>query len=82
MAGLRLVAADTSLDSAARARKRDSILQAYRLTPTVLESAASRLASRPEHAEELLRAIDAHVARANTKPVPSAPTVAPKKPSI
>jgi hypothetical protein len=64
MTALRLVAQDTSLDSAGRSRKRDSVLRAYRLTPTVLESAASRLAGRPEHAAELLHAIDSRVAAA------------------
>src|SRR5581483_435131 len=53
MTGLRLVAADTSLDSA-----------------------ASRLATHPEHAVELLRAIDQNVTRANNKSVaPRARTV-------
>jgi hypothetical protein len=85
MTGLRLVAQDTSLDSAGRARKRDSVLRVYRLTPTVLESAASRLADRPDHAVELLHAIDARVAaatnRANVPPVINRP-VAPSAPSV
>ena len=73
MTGLRLVAQDTSLDSAGRARKRDSVLRVYKLTPIALESAASRLASRPEHAVDLLRAIDQRVARAaNKAPTPAA----------
>ncbi|HXB25333.1 MAG TPA: hypothetical protein VNV25_11445 [Gemmatimonadaceae bacterium] len=70
MTGLRLVAQDTSLDSAGRVRKRDSVLRVYRLTPTVLESAASRLAERPDHAVELLHAIDARVAAAANKAAP------------
>jgi hypothetical protein len=90
MTGLRLVAQDTSLDSAGRARKRDSVLRAYRLTPTVLESVASRLAERPEHAALLLHAIDARVAAAaikaaapaapnkTTPSAPAAPSVAPR----
>ena len=84
MTGLRLVAQDTSLDSAGRARKRDSVLRVYRLTPTTLESAASRLAERPEHAVELLRAIDVGVAKAASKAVtpsaPAAPSGAPRSP--
>jgi hypothetical protein len=83
MTALRLVAQDTSLDSAGRARKRDSVLRVYRLTPPALESVASRLAERPEHAVELLRAIDQRVARAANKPVtPSAPSGAPRPAAI
>jgi len=82
MTGLRLVAADTSLDSAGRARKRDSVLRVYKLTPTVLESAASRLAARPEHAVELLRAIDQSFAKAGNKSgTPSTPSVVPHTPA-
>jgi hypothetical protein len=78
------VAMDTSLDSAGRQRKRDSVLRAYRLTPAKLESTASRLAERPEHAVQLLRAIDTKVATANRpKPVtPPAKAVAPAAPRV
>jgi hypothetical protein len=76
MSELRLVAADTSLDSVGRARKRDSVLAVYRLTPATLESAASRLAGNPEHAALLLHAIDAKVAAAN-RPRPPVARVAP-----
>jgi len=83
MTGLRLVAQDTSLDSAGRVRKRDSVLRVYRLTPTVLESAASRLAERPDHAVELLHAIDARVAAAANKAAPKVTTPsAPAAPSV
>jgi hypothetical protein len=82
MTELRLVAMDTSLDSARRERKRDSVLRAYRLTPAKLESAASRLGERPEHAVELLHAIDTRVATGNRpRPVPPPPkAVAPAAP--
>jgi hypothetical protein len=77
MSELRLVAQDTSLDSAGRARKRDSVLMAYRLTPATLESAASRLAGNPEHAALLLHAIDTKVATAN-RPRPPVTPVTPR----
>ena len=64
MVGLRQVARDTMLlDSAARVAARDSILQGQGLTAEQLEQASRALASDPERAATLWRAIEQRIAR-------------------
>ncbi len=77
MTSLRLVASDTGLDSAKRVLARDSVLRRYRVTAVQLESAASRLAERPDHAAQLLHAIDNKVAVAQNRARPPVPVVKP-----
>jgi hypothetical protein len=53
--------AETTRDSAGRAAVRDSILGKYHVTTEALEDIARRLAQNPEHATEVLRAVDRRV---------------------
>lgn len=66
--------AETSRDSAGRQAVRDSILRKYGVTAADLETAARQLAQRPDHAADILRAIDrkAQLA-APSNPPPGAP---------
>lgn len=58
MVALRQLPVGSTLDTAARARSRDSILQAHGVTAAQLESAAARLADQPERAAQLWRVIE------------------------
>ena len=53
--------AETTRDSAGRAAVRDSILRKYHVTPLALEDIARGLSRDPNHAAEILRAIDRKV---------------------
>jgi hypothetical protein len=53
--------AETTRDSAGRAAVRDSILRKYHVTTEALEDIARRLALNPDHAAEVLRAVDRRV---------------------
>ena len=68
MGDLRAVAASTTLDSVARAQARDSVLRHYQITPAALESLASRLASNPDAAVQLLRQVDTRARIASQPP--------------
>lgn len=61
MVGLRRVARDASLDSAARAAARDSVLQGQGLTAEQLDQVARELAGDPARAATLWRAIEQQV---------------------
>jgi hypothetical protein len=71
MTDLRIVSSSQTMDSATRARARDSILQHYQLTPATIESLASRIAANPDRAVQLLRLVDGR-ARFGNKPLPPA----------
>ena len=58
MAGLRRLPTGTTVDHLVRDRMRDSILRANGVTGPQLESAASALASDPDRAAAIWRAID------------------------
>jgi hypothetical protein len=58
MIALRQLPTGSSLDTVARARSRDSILQAHAVTADQLEAAAARLADQPERAARLWRVIE------------------------
>lgn len=57
MVALRTLPIGT-VDTVARARQRDSILKVYGVTAAQLESTAARLASDPERAVAIWRAIE------------------------
>jgi hypothetical protein len=76
MIDLRLVTVNTTLDSAAKARARDSILRHYNTSPAALESTARLLGNNPDRAVELLRMIDLGV-RTGSRPAPVAPASPP-----
>jgi hypothetical protein len=81
MVDLRVVTANTALDSAAKARARDSILRHYSTSAAALDSTARLLGANPDHAVELLRKIDNGV-RVRGQPLPPpAPTPAPPSPA-
>ena len=63
MVGLREVARNASLDSAARVAARDSVLQGQGLTAEQLEDASRTLGSDPVRAAALWRAIEQKVAQ-------------------
>jgi len=69
MTDLRIVSSSQTMDSAARAHARDSILQHYQLTPATIESLASRIATNPDRAVQLLRLVDSR-SRFGSKPLP------------
>lgn len=58
MAELQKIQEDPLLDSTAQAAARTRVLQSRGLTPEALERAARALASDPEHAAEVVQAID------------------------
>jgi hypothetical protein len=58
MIDLRLVTANTVLDSAGRVRARDSVLQHYSTSAAGLDSIARALGDSPDRAVEILRKID------------------------
>lgn len=58
MVDLRLVTANTTLDSVGKARARDSVLRHYSTSPDDLDRTARRLGADPDRAVELLRRID------------------------
>jgi len=72
MGDLRLLASNAALDSAARARGRDSILRRYATTAGDLERIATEMAQDPDHAVAVLRKIDL---RARPGPPPTAGAV-------
>ncbi len=57
-------------DTAALSHARDSILKKYGVTAAALESAAGRLARRPDHAADIFGAIDHRVQTASAQVVP------------
>jgi hypothetical protein len=82
MVDLRVVTANTALDSAAKARARDSILRHYSTSAAALDSTARLLGANPDHAVELLRKIDNGVrVRALPPPAVPPPAVAPVPPA-
>jgi hypothetical protein len=77
MAGLRRLPTGAVVDHLVRDRMRDSILRANGLTGPQLESAASALASDPDRAAEIWRAIDGRPSNAAATP-PHATRPAPR----
>jgi hypothetical protein len=74
--------AETGRDSAGRAAVRDSILRKYDVTVAELEQTARQLAQDPDHAADVMRAVDRKVQSltpAATAAAP-APPVAPQLP--
>jgi len=71
MAALKNVRDMPGLDSAARAFKRDSILQRKGLKPAQLEAAAKRLAQNPARAQTVWQAVERRAAD-TTRPKPAA----------
>ena len=72
MIDLRLVTNNTTLDSAAKAHARDSILRHYSTSAAGLDSIARRLGANPDRAVDLLRKIDNGV-RIRGQPGPAVP---------
>ena len=72
MAELRKIQEDPILDSAAQAAARTRVLQSRGLTPRELERAARALADDPEHAAEIVQAIDRQARGDTTAQRPSA----------
>lgn len=58
MAELQKIQEDPALDSAAQAAARTRVLQSRGLTPVTLERAARALADDPQHAADIVQAID------------------------
>jgi hypothetical protein len=82
MIDLRVVAANSALDSGGQARARDSILRRYNTSAADLESTAKVISKNPDHAVELLRKIDNGVRLAPKPLVPPAPApVTPPTPA-
>jgi|ERR1700722_1192649 hypothetical protein len=76
MVDLRLVTANTTLDSAGKARARDSVMRHYSTSPEDLDRSARRLGADPDRAVALLRKIDNGARLAATRPAPL-PTTPP-----
>jgi hypothetical protein len=76
MSDLRIVASSQTTDSATRAHARDSILAHYQLNSASIDSLASRIASNPDVAVQLLRLVDSR-SRLGTRPLP--PKVLPPR---
>ncbi len=72
MAELQKIQEDPLLDSAAQAAARTRVLQSRGLTPVTLERAARALASDPEHAAEIVQAIDRQARGDTTSRAPRA----------
>ena len=70
MARLHVVQADATLDSAARAAARDSVLQEQGLSRERLEAAARALADDPDRALAVWRAIEQRVQRSSAPASP------------
>jgi hypothetical protein len=80
MVDLRLVTANPALDSAGRARARDSVLRHYNTSALGLDSIARRLSTNPDRAVEILRKIDNGV-RTGGRPAPAAVIPKPATPA-
>lgn len=82
MTDLRVLTLNTTLDSVAQARARDSILRRYGTSAAELEATARIVAKNPDRAVELLRKIDNGVRLAPKPPlVPPPPAPASPAPS-
>ena len=79
MVDLRLVTANTTLDSAGKARARDSVMRHYSTSPEDLDRTARRLGADPDRAVALLRKIDNGARLAAARP--ALPPITPPLPA-
>ncbi len=78
MTDLYAVSGDRSLDSAARAVARDSVLRAHAVTSDVLEATARALGEQPDRAERVWASIDSEARRARPAAAPASPVAPPR----